>query len=323
MIKKTMIALACWASLAAVQAQTYPAPNRPIKMTTMSSAGSAGDIIARVLAENIGKIIQGVIYVENKAGASGMIATTALAKSAPDGYTIGMGGAATHVILPAIHPKLPYNAIKDFEYIGQVATAPGILAASLDFPANNLKEFEEYAKKHPGVQYASWGIGTTGHFCGELLNIKKNLKIEHIPYKSISQIQTDLLGGHLKLAMMDGGSAKSLLESGKAKMIGTCTDKHPLLPNVRSFKDEGIFTDDKNIGQFRFTLLTPAGVPKEIVQKLESALEQTLKLPQVQQKILDLGLEPQFLSGQQVKAMTQNEIKAWAQVANQAHIKLD
>lgn len=318
----TAAALAVAASSSVAQtASDYP--NKPIKILTTQAPGTASDLLARLLAEKMGASLKTPIIVENKPGAGGIIALDTVAKAKPDGYTIGLGGASTHVILPAIRTKMPYDSLKDFEYMGQIATSPGVIVATKDFPANNIKELVELAKKNTDLQYASWGNGSTGNFCGELLNQWAGIHMQHIAYKSVANIQTDLFGGHIKLAQIDGGSAPAMVRSGKVKAIGSCTSKSVAFPKVSSYEDEGIINASSQIGHFRFGLYAPAGTPAAVAQKLELAMKATIDLPEVKAKLLEMGLEPSYLPGTKVKAMTVNEIAYWRNVAKTSSIHLD
>lgn len=299
-------------------------PNKPIRFILISAAGSGGDTLGRLLADKMAPLLKANIVIDNKPGAGGAIATDMAAKSAPDGYTITMGGATTHVLLPASNPKLPYDAVKDFAPIGQVGTAAIVLIAANDLPANNLQELVALAKKSPeSLQYASWGKGSTGHFCGELMNLKTQARMTHIPYKSVAQIQTDLMGGHIKLGYVDMASGTPLVKSGRVKAITTCTSRSPSLPGVSSYEDEGIDFSGKRMGALRWALYAPAGTPRPIVDKLAGALRSTLDLPDVKARLLELGISAAFVGGDELRDMTAKDIEAWKQVAAEAKIAND
>lgn len=304
------------------QAQTAADyPSKPIRFVLISAPGSGGDTLGRLLADKMGPLLKGSFFIDNKPGAGGAIATDLTAKAAPDGYTVSLGGATTHVLLPASNPKLPYNSVKDFAAIGQVGTAAILLVATNDFPANNVKELVALAKKAPGsVQYASWGSGSTGHFCGELLNLRTQAQMSHIPYKSVAQIQTDLLGGHVKLAYVDMASGTPMVKSGRVKALATCTSRSPSLPTVASYDDEGIDFAGKRMGALRWAMYAPAGTPKPIVDKLQAALKATVEMPDVKARLLDLGITAAFVGGDELRDTTAADIEAWKQIAKAAGI---
>ena len=320
-MRKLLIAILAGTSLGAYAQTPADYPSRPIRFISISAAGSGGDTLTRLLADKMGPILKTSFVVDNKPGASGAIATDLLAKAPADGYTIGIGGATTHVLLPASNPKLTYNSIKDFAPIGQVGTASILLIATNDFPANNVKELVALAKKEPGkVQYASWGNGSTGHFCGELLNLRTGAQMSHIPYKSVAQIQTDMLGGHIKLAYVDMASGSPVVKSGRLKAITACTSRSPSLPNVGSYDDEGIDFAGKRMGALRWALYAPAATPKPLVDKLSAALKQVVDMPDVRTRLLDLGITAAFVSGEELRDMTAVDIEAWKQIAKVANI---
>ena len=316
----TAATLASWCLSAHAQAPAdYPA--RPIRFVSISAAGSGGDTLTRLLADKMAPFLKGSFVVDNKPGAGGAIATDLVAKAPADGYTIGIGGATTHVLLPASNPKLPYNSVRDFAAIGQVGTAAILLIAANDFPANNTKELVALAKKAPGsVQYASWGNGSTGHFCGELLNLRTQAQMSHVPYKSVAQIQTDILGGHIKLAYVDMASGSPMVKAGRVKAITSCTSRSPSLPDVTSYDDEGIDFAGKRMGALRWALYAPAATPRPIVDKLSAALKQALELPDVKARLLELGITAAFVGSDELRDMTMADIEAWKQIAKAANI---
>lgn len=316
-------AFACGSAVFAQEAGAdYPA--RPIRFLMISGAGSGGDTLARLVAEKMAPHLKASFVMENRPGAGGAIATDATAKAAPDGYTITMGGATTHVLLPAANPKLPYNAVKDFAPIGQVGTAAIVLIAANDLPASNLKELLALNRATAGgLQYASWGNGSTGHFCGELLNLKTQARMQHIPYKSVAQIQTDLLGGHVKLAFVDMASGTPLVKSGRAKAIVTCTSRSPSLPGVASYDDEGIDLGGRRVGALRWALYAPAGTPARAMQRLSGALQAALEAADVKARLLEMGIVAGFVGGDELQEMTARDIEVWRQVAREARITMD
>jgi tripartite-type tricarboxylate transporter receptor subunit TctC len=322
-MRKLTLVLAATLGIAS-QAHSQPAadyPTKPIRFILISAAGSGGDTLGRLLAEKMGPLLKGSFFIENRPGAGGAIATDMAAKAAPDGYTVTLGGATTHVLLPASNPRLPYNSVKDFAAIGQVGTAAIALVATKDFPANNLQELLALARKTPGsLQYASWGTGSTGHFCGELLNLKTDARMTHIPYKSVTQVQTDLMGGHIKLGFIDMASATPMVKDGRAKAIITCTSRSPSLPGVSSYEDEGIDSGGKRMGALRWAMYAPAGTPKPIVDKLAAALHATVDMPDVKARLLDLGISSAFVGGEELREMTIKDIEGWKQVAKDASI---
>ena len=298
-------------------------PNHPIRFVLVSSAGGGGDAIARMISDKMAPMIKGSFFIDNKPGAGGAIATEIVAKAPADGYTILLGGYTTHVLLPTVNPKLPYNPVKDFMPVGQIGTASILFVATNDFPANNLKEFIALAKSKPGLQYASWGNGSTGHFCGELLRQKMGLDISHVAYKSVGQIQNDMLGGHIKLGFVDMATGSPMVKAGRVKALGACTSRSPSLPELGSYEDEGIDSAGKRISPPMWAIYAPTGTPKPILDKLSAALKATVEMPDVKARLLDLGITPGYLPGTELRENLAASIDAWKPVAQTGNITME
>ena len=314
-----VLAAAC--AVAAAQPAAAPAdyPNKPVHLLLPFSAGGGGDVLGRILADRMGKRLNQPFVVDNKPGAAGTIGTHTVATSPADGYTITIGGMSTHTLAPATYPKLPYDPLKDFATIGRIGTSAIVMVAAKDFPANDIKEFVALAKAKPGVQYASWGPGSTGHFCGEVLAQKAGVQLTHVPFKGASQIMTDILGGHIGVGFVDMATGTPFVKDGRVKALGVCTQRSPSLPDVASYKEQGI-DFDQTLG---WVMYVPAGVPKPIVEKLSGALQATLKEPEVKSKLLALGITADFLSGEEQMAANVRDIPVWRQIAIDAKLKVE
>lgn len=302
--------------VSAVQAEDYP--SRPVRMLLPFSAGGGGDTLGRILAERLSAELKQPVIVENKPGAGGTIGIHSVARSAPDGYTITIGGMTTHVLSPSVYKNLPYDPIKDFISIGAIGTSSIIAIAANDFPANDIAELRSLAesRKEP-VQYGSWGIGSTGHFCGEVLVQKGNLKLQHVPYKGTTQVITDVIGGHVDLGFIDMATATPMIKQGKVKGLAVCTQRSPSVPDVPSYKEQGIDFDR----ELNWAMYVPAGTPKPIVAKLSSLLEKTLKDPAVVDKLLGLGITARYINGPEHEKANEADAAAWKAVAQEAGIE--
>ncbi|MDM0121671.1 Bug family tripartite tricarboxylate transporter substrate binding protein [Variovorax arabinosiphilus] len=314
-----VLAAAC--AVAAAQPAAAPAdyPSKPVHLLLPFSAGGGGDVLGRLLAERMGKRLNQPFVVDNKPGAAGTIGTHTVATSPADGYTITIGGMSTHTLAPATYPKLPYDPLKDFATIGRIGTSAIVMVAAKDFPANDIKEFVALAKAKPGVQYASWGPGSTGHFCGEVLAQKAGVQLTHVPFKGASQIMTDILGGHIGVGFVDMATGTPFVKEGRVKALGVCTQRSPSLPDVASYKEQGI-DFDKTLS---WVMYAPAGVPKPIVDKLAAALQATLKEPEVVSKLVALGITADYLSGAEQAAANAIDIPIWRKIAQDANLKLE
>lgn len=293
-------------------------PNRPIRMLLPFSAGGGGDTLGRILAERFSVELKQPVIVENKPGAGGTIGIASVARSAPDGYTITIGGMTTHILSPSVYKDLQYDPIKSFASLGAIGNSAIMVVANNNFPANNLEELKKLAasRKDP-VQYGSWGIGSTGHFCGEVLVQKGNLKMQHVPYKGTTQIMTDIMGGHVDLGFVDMATATPMVTQHKVKGLAVCTKRSPSVPDVQSYKEQGVeFDRDLN-----WAMYVPAGTPKPIVERLSSTLEKVLKEQEVVNKLLGLGITPQYVPGPAHEKANVADIEAWRAVAQEAGIK--
>ena len=322
-MKKIITALGLTLAAAALYAQAPAAadyPSRPIKMLLPFSAGGGGDALGRLLADHMGKRLKQTVVVENKSGAAGTLGTHAVAMAPADGYTFTIGGMTTHLLAPATYTKLPYDPIKDFSVVGRIGNSSILLVASKDFPANDLKEYIALAKAKPGsIQYGTWGLGSTGHFCAEVLAQKAGIQMQHVPFKGTTQLMTDMLGGHIKTGFVDMATGTPFVRDGKVKALAVCTQRSPSLPQVASYKEQGVDFDQT----LSWVMYAPAKVPQNALDKLTSALEGSLKEPEVVQKLLNLGISVDFVPGQEQAAVNVRDLAVWRKIAQDANIKLE
>ena len=303
----------------AAESSSNPYPVRPVKVIVPYGPGGGSDIIIRAmqnkLAENLGQSI----IVENKPGASTILGTDFVAKSTPDGYTALIVDMA-FLVNPSLFAKLPYDSQKDFIPVIQLVSTPSIMLASTKMPFKNLKEFVALAKSSPGkLSYASAGFGTGGHMASEMLKVVAGIDLVHVPYKGAGPAMTDTLGGHVSILFTTVGAAKPYVESGQILGLGITSDKRSdALSQVPTFAEQGYPEVNANIV---WGIFLPAGVPKEIVQKLNNALNATLQSPEMKQRLLELGFFPVGGSSQswtsEVMSMTNN----WSKIVKQANIK--
>lgn len=295
-------------------------PNRPITLLLPFSAGGGGDVLGRFLAQKMSKELGQSVIVENKPGAGGVIGTTVVARSAPDGYTITIGGMTTHLLAPVTNPNVPYDPIKDFVPIGGIGSSSIVMLVAKDYPANNLAEFKKLAleSKDP-IQYASWGQGSTGHFCGAILGQKAGIPLQHIPYKGTSDIINNMLGGHISVAFVDMATGTPVVNDGRLKAIALCTRPSPSMPKVASYVDQGI-DFDRNLS---WVMYAPAGTPEAIVKKLSNTLGKVLEESDVKERLLSLGITPGFLASDEQHKTLVDDLAAWRAVAAEANITVN
>lgn len=317
-MKNLLLAAAwIWAATSAL-AQPADYPSKPVRLIAPYAAGTGGDVVARMLAEGMARQLKQSVFVDNRSGASGTIGTQAVATAPADGYTIGLGGMTTHTLGPSIYPKLPYDPVKDFVTLGRVGVSSIVLLATKEFPANNLKELIALVKAKPEPQqYASWGVGSSGHFCGEVLNQRAGLTMSHISFAA--KVIPSLLGGHIQLAFIDMASATPVVQDGRLKALAVCTQRSPSLPQVGSYKEQGVDFDQT----LTWAMYAPAGTPAPLVHKLSAALRAMLDDPEIIRKMLVLGITAQYLSGPEQAAVNARDIPVWRKIAQDADIRID
>jgi tripartite-type tricarboxylate transporter receptor subunit TctC len=304
---------------APAQAQAYP--NKPLRIVVPYPAGGGTDVIARMVGAKLSESWGQPVIIENKAGASGILGNDAVAKAAPDGYTVLMG-ITTLVQMPHLNNKLPYDVFKDFTPILQLALSANLFAVPANSPAKTLKEYISLAKADPAkYNYGSFGAGTTSHLHGELFNMQAGTKLAHVPYKGGAPLATDLMGGQVTAGFLDVTSARAHLNSGRMRFLAISgTKRYANLPNVPTFAEEGL-KDFEAAGWFGMFL--PANAPRDVVTKLSNEIYRISRLPDVRAKIVDIGLQT-VDSGPEVFARTmRSDYAIWGKIVKAADIKLD
>ncbi len=314
--KTSMLGLATLAlsgalSFSAAQAQsTYP--NKPIKFVVPYSAGTTTDVIARVYADKLGKLLGQNIIVDNKAGAGGNISAESVARAAPDGYTLTFSTSATHATNPTLYKNVNFDPIKDFTHIALMVSAPNMLAINPKIPATNMAELIAYAKKNPGkLTYISAGSGTSPHMAGELLKTMAGIDIQHVPYKNINQGFTDLFAGTVSMTFYHVPVIYPHVKDGRLRALGVATsERSPIAPEVPPIGDTVKGYDLRPW----WGLAGPAGMPKDMVEKLHKATTQVLADPEVQERFKNLGLIITPMTTQQFNDFTVTELAKWSKI---------
>lgn len=295
-------------------------PNRAITLVLPFAAGGGGDVLGRLLAENFAKSLGQPVIVENRPGAGGVIGTQYVARARPDGYTITIGGMTTHLLAPITNHSVTYNPIKDFIPIGGIGNSPIVMLAANDFPANDIHELKALeAKRKQPLQYGSWGPGSTGNFCGEILALKAGIRMEHVPYRGTTEVVTGLIGGQIPVGFVDMATATPQVQAGKLKALALCTKRSAALPKVGGYVDQGI-DFDRNLS---WVMYAPANTPAPIVQKLSNTLQAALQEKTIQARLLSLGISPDFVPSNEQHEILKRDYASWKQVADDAHIQVD
>ena len=325
-LKTLSIALLATATLAgAALAQTSGQPNavwptKPVKIVVTFPPGGAPDTLARVLADKWGQSLGQTFTVDNKPGAGGNIGADFVAKSPPDGTTLVVGTVGTHAINPALYPSMPYNNIKDFTPISFLASTPNLLVVNNAVPAKNVKELIELAKKQP-LNFGSSGSGTSIHLSGELFNTLAGVKMQHIPYKGRAQAVPDLLGGRIQMIFDNMPSALPLVKAGEVRAIGvTSASRSPAAPSIPTLAEQGLPAFEATSW---FALLAPAGLPREVQMRINAETLRVMNLPDVKEKLNQLGLDVAPDTPEALAALIQAETSKWAKVVKESGAKPD
>jgi tripartite-type tricarboxylate transporter receptor subunit TctC len=271
-------------------AQAPRFPNRVVRIVPFGSPGGPMDVIARIYAEKLKTRWSQPVIVEARPGASGTIAADTVAKAAPDGYTVLLTLPLTHINNVVLQPKLPYDPVKDFEPLSQLATGGPMLIARASAPFSNVREFAAYAKAHPGVSYGTWGNGSNAHLFGELLARQAGIDLVHVPYKAEAAAHNDMFGEALGVAWANPSTARALAQAGKIKVLGITGRKRVRsMPDVPTFTEQGFpgFDLDSWIGVY-----APAKTPQPVLDEWSSALRDITKMPDVQERLVGFGFEP-------------------------------
>ena len=314
---------AAWALSFALLATAQPAyPVKPIRLIVPFPAGGTIDLVARTVGERMHQTLGQPIVVDNRPGANGNIGADVAAKSAPDGYTLLMGTNATHTINPALYPKMPYDAMKDFVPIARIASAPNVLVVHPSVPAKTMQEFIALAKAKPGsINYASGGSGSTGHLGMELLKTSAGIDLLHVPYKGGPAAITDTVGGHAMAVMFPPPALLAHIKSGKVRALAvTGSKRSPLLPDVPTMAEAGL--GDVEVVAW-YGLFAPAATPAPIVARLTSEVAKALEQPEVRQKIVQQGAEVDFVSGDGFAAFLKTDAVKWAKVVKDSGATVD
>ncbi|MEO5881331.1 MAG: tripartite tricarboxylate transporter substrate binding protein [Caldimonas sp.] len=309
------LALTALAPLAA-QAQSFP--DRPIRLVIPYSAGGSTDNMARVMQEPLQKLLGQPVIVENKPGASGAIAAREVIRAKPDGYTIFFVNNGNLAVTPVVQKDANYDGIKDFTSIAFVSSAPMVAVVPASLPVNDLRGFVEYAKKNP-VAYASAGVGSFGQLATELLASRAGLKMTHVPYKGQGPTTTAVIAGEVQLLVTTPSAAMNeFIAQKRLKLLAvTSPEPSPLAsgtPTVASIYPG-------YAAESWFAIVGPAGMPADVVARLNEAFGKALQMPDVQQKFASFGVIPKTTTAKKLAEMTVEEVARWAPVIRDNNIR--
>ncbi|HNE60510.1 MAG TPA: tripartite tricarboxylate transporter substrate binding protein [Ottowia sp.] len=289
---KSVLAFLALGLAAMASAQTANYPNRPVTLIVPAGAGGGTDVVARVLADELGKRLGQAVVVDNKTGASGMLGTQAVARAAPDGHTLLVAYSTPIFYAHHIFAKVPYDIRKDFEFISQLAATSLVMMVNADVPAKNMKEFMAWAQQNKGkVNYGSYGQGSPGHLMSAYLSDSRKLDMTHVAYKSEAPHIQDLAGGVVSWGLGTIAAAQGALKDKRIRPIAIYGPKRLAeLPDVATMAEQGFADPEFNTVAW-FTLLAPAGTPKPILQRLEKETVEIIHSTAMKARFQVFGLE--------------------------------
>jgi tripartite-type tricarboxylate transporter receptor subunit TctC len=313
LIVLSLLSLQCWAD-------DYP--SKPIRLIVPFSSGGGNDAVARVIAQQLTTQLKQSVVVENRPGAGGAVGAETAARSTPDGYTLFLGGVGSLAVNPNLISKLPYDALKDFDPIVLIASAPSVLVVYPGLPAQNVAALIALAKKEPGkINYASNGNGSSAHIAAVMFTTMADVDMVHVPYKGLSPALNDLLVGRVDLMFSSIVAIIPQIQAGKLRALAvTGTHRAPLLPDVPTMAEAGL--PDYQAGSW-YGLLAPAGTPAAIIQKIHDASIQVLKQESVRAQLATEGAEVLGGTSAEFAAHIQAEFKRMQTVIREGRIQID
>ncbi len=315
-----VLALLCGLGAEGTSAQAWPV--KPVRIIVPFAAGGTADTLGRLVAPRLSESLKENFVIENRPGAGGVIGSDFVAKAAPDGYTLLVSGVASHCIAPALSNKFPFDPLRDFTHIALFGGPPGVLVVNPSLPVRDLREFIAYAKAQDGkLAYGSPGNGTQGHLIAEQLKQVVGIQMTHVPYKGASLAVADLIAGHLPVTSTTLTTAATQIKAGRARALAVSSVKRvPDFPEVPTFAELGY---PELSALIWFSLSGPAGMPADIVNRLNADVRRILQLADVRERLRPEGIEPGDLDPKQFTAYMTAEVKRWGPVVRASGAKVD
>ncbi|MBA2961982.1 MULTISPECIES: Bug family tripartite tricarboxylate transporter substrate binding protein [Ramlibacter] len=319
--RRTLVAVAVLAlATGSAFAQAWPA--KPIRLVVPFPAGGSTDIVGRLVADKLAQSLGQAVVVDNRAGAGGTSGSDVAAKAPPDGYTLLLGTSSTHAIAPALYPKLPYDATRDFVPVSLLGTATILMVVHPSVPAKSVAEFIALAKARPGqLMFGSTGNGSVSHLTAEYFKSLAGVDLQHVPYKGDSPMTLDLVAGRVQVAFGTAVAFLPYVQAGKLHALAVTDAKaSPVAPQLPTVAASGL--PGFEALQW-FGLLAPAGTPREIVARVNAEVTKALQLPEVQEKLQGLGMQIVGGTPEQFGAFQRAEAGKWARIVKDSGAKVD
>jgi tripartite-type tricarboxylate transporter receptor subunit TctC len=319
-MKLTIALVSALAITANAAAQTYP--SRPVNLVVGFAPGGGTDTLARVMQRRLAEYLGQSVVVENRAGAGGTIAAAAVAKAAPDGYTILLATIAALAVAPHLNSKLPYDPLRDFAPVSMATVSGNVLVVHPSVQAKTLAEYVKEAGSRPGgIAYGTSGVGSAGHLAGELFRLTAKANLVHVPYKGGGPAMSDLLGGQIPSVFASATTATPQVQSGKLRALGsTGTKRSASLPDVPTIAEQG-YPGYEATNWYAF--VAPAKTPKDIVARLNREIVKTLRHPETHGLILKQGEEPTPSTPEELARHIEREHATWGRVIKEAGIPVE
>ena len=315
-----LIVVTCLSHLGVVSAQTYP--TKLVRIVVPQAPGGASDALARIIGQRLSERWHQPVVVENRAGAGGLIGTDAVAKSAPDGYTLLLAYDGTHAVNASLYKTLPFDPVKDFVTVATLANVPFVLAVNAASPAKDMKQFVELAKASPGkLTYGSAGNGSVNHLLGAMFGKGAGVQLVHVPYKGAAPAITDLLGGSVDAVFTSIPSVVSHIQGGRVRALAVTSSKRSAaLPNVPTIAESGLA--GFAVAPW-FGLLAPAGTPADVVTRINDDVAALMTTKEVIDAFAAQGAEPFRTTPAEFAALLRHDIDKWAVVVRESGAKVD
>lgn len=313
-----LLCCAVWASAAAAQVW----PSKPVRLIVPFAPGGSADTLGRLVAQKLSESLKQTFVVENRGGAGGVIGSELVAKAPADGYTLLVSGVASHCIAPALSKEFPFDPLRDFTHIALFGGPPGVLVVHPGVAAKDLREFVALLKAQPGrISYGSPGNGTQGHLLAEQLKQVAGIEMTHVPYKGAGPAVADMIAGHVSAGSTTLSTAATQIRAGKLRALAVSSSRRLAdFPDVPTYAELGY---PELTATIWFSLSGPAGVPRDIVNRLNSEVRRILQQPDVRERLRPEGVEIGDLDPQAFSAYVAAELKRWAPVVRAAGARAD